>query len=94
MVHSLGSDATVQIGDVLPSVVMEAPPRSLAAELEAMSTNPYLHFELAPHGKGALEFLPGKQDPVMLRAAATQEGIGAAQHLIQDDYESWINRKT
>ena len=72
---------------------MEEPPDNIAAEFAAMTTNPYLHFEVAPFGPGALKFLPGQNDPAMLRAAAAEEGIAAAQHLAQDEYESWINRK-
>ena len=58
-----------------------------------MSVNPCVHFEIAPHGGGALEFLSGKNDAVMLRAAAADEGIGAKNHVVQDGYESWISRK-
>ena len=60
MVQSQGSDATIRMGDLLPSVLMDEPPDNIAAEFDAMTTNPYLHFEIAPYGPGALEFMPGK----------------------------------
>ena len=43
------------MGDLLPSVLMDVPPDNIAAEFEAMTTNPYLHFEVAPFGSGALK---------------------------------------
>ena len=73
---------------------MDAPPDALATEMDLLSTNPYLHFEVAPHEGGALEYvLAGKKDPVELRAAAAAEGLGPRQHVAQDEYEAWVNRK-
>ena len=88
-----GSDVVVRMGDLLPHVEMDAPPDTLAEQMNGLATNPYIHFELAPHMGGALEYVVGKKDPVQLRVAAAAEGLGPAQHVVQDEYESWINRK-
>ena len=48
---------------------------------------------MAPFEGGALDYLAGKDDPVSLRAAAADEGLGPKGFVVQDEYESWLNRK-
>ena len=92
-VHSQGSDAIIHMTDLLPHVTMDAPPARLADELDRMAENPYLHFEVAPHTGSALNYVAGKEDPVSLRVAAAEEGLGPRGHVVEDGFESWINRK-
>ena len=90
---SQGSDAVINMRDLLPHVVMDAPPAQLADELDRLAENPYMHFEVAPYEGGALNYVVGKEDPVTLRAAAASEGLGPRGHVVEEGYESWINRK-
>ena len=69
---SQGSDAVINMRDLLPHVVMDAPPARLADELDRLAENPYLHFEVAPYEGDALNYVIGKEDPVTLREAAVQ----------------------
>ena len=48
-----GSDVVVRMGDLLPHVEMDAPPDTLAEQMNSLATNPYIHFERAPHMGGA-----------------------------------------
>ena len=64
---SQGSDAIIRMADLLPHVVMDAPPARLADELDKLAENPYLHFEVAPYQGDALNYVVGKEDPVKLR---------------------------
>ena len=41
---TVGSDAVIHFGDILPQVTMDAPPDVLAHEMDLLSTNPYVHF--------------------------------------------------